>query len=85
MKSSLAILAKKRKLLVHLFMDAITYRVPLPVTKLIALTNTTYPLCPRCNLSLEREYMSFCDRCGQKLNWDLFEHAKVIHPGYKKE
>ena len=85
MKSSLATLAKKRKLLVHLFMDAITYRVPLPVTKVIALTNTTYPLCPRCNLSLEREYMSFCDRCGQKLNWDLFEHAKVIHPGSKKE
>ena len=85
MKSDLATLAKKRRHFVHLFMDAITYRLPLPVTKVMALTNTTYPICPRCNLSLEREYMSFCDRCGQQLNWDLFEHAEVIHPDSKKE
>lgn len=85
MKSNLTISAKKRKYPMRLFMDAVTYRVPLPVTKVIALTNTTYPICPRCELSLEREYMSFCDRCGQKLNWDFFEYAKVIHPDYRRE
>ena len=26
-----------------------------------------------------------CDRCGQKLNWDFFDHAKVISQKYKKE
>lgn len=84
MKSDLTIPAKKRKYPMHLFVDAITYRVPLPITKVIALTNTTYSVCPRCDQSLEREYMSFCDRCGQKLNWDLFEHAKIIYPDYQK-
>lgn len=84
MKSNLAPSVKKHKYPVRLLVDAVTYRVPLPVTKVIAYTNTTYPICPRCALSLEREYMSFCDRCGQKLNWDLFEHAKIICPDYKK-
>ena len=68
----------------HLLMDAVTYRSPLPVEKVIAYANNTYPVCPRCELSLEREYMSFCDRCGQRLNWDLFEHAKIICPDYQK-
>ena len=85
MKSNLSTPAKKRNHSIHLFMEAIAYRVPLAVTKVIALTNTTFPVCPRCNLSLEREYMSFCDRCGQKLNWDFFAHAKVIHPDYHRE
>ena len=85
MKSSLIPPAEKRKHSIRLFMNAVTYRAPLPVTKVIAFTNTTYPICPRCNLSLEREYMFFCDRCGQKLNWDFFEHAKVIHPGSQTE
>ena len=85
MISDLATSAKKHKYTIRLFMDAVSYRVPLPITKVIAFTGTTYPICPRCNLSLEREYMSFCDRCGQKLNWDLLEHAKVIYPEHQKK
>lgn len=85
MNSTPTIPVKKRKHYMYLFVDAVTYRIPLPVTKVIAYTSATYPICPRCTLSLDREYMSFCDRCGQKLNWDLFEHAKVIYPGSKKE
>ena len=26
----------------------------------------------------EREYMNYCDRCGQRLGWELFDSAKVI-------
>ena len=85
MKSNMETPATRAKPSMRLFMDAVTYRVPFPITKVIACANTTYPICPRCAVSLEREYMSFCDRCGQKLNWDMFEHAKVIHPVYKKE
>lgn len=85
MKNHLVPLAKKRKDSIRPFAEAVTYRVPLPVTKAIACANDTFPVCPRCDLSLEREYMSFCDRCGQKLNWDFFDHAKVIRPNYKKE
>lgn len=84
MKKDMIPLGKEHKHSMRSFVEAITYRVPLPVTKVIAHTNDTYPICPRCDLSLEREYMPFCDRCGQKLNWDLFNHAKVIYPDYKK-
>lgn len=31
-----------------------------------------YPVCPRCNITMEREYQLFCDRCGQKLDWSAF-------------
>lgn len=38
----------------------------------------TYPVCPRCRTTLEREYQRFCDRCGQKLNWRGYRGASVI-------
>ena len=85
MNSDLPALAPKSKHSIRIFADAVSYRIPLPVTRVIAYSNTTYPVCPRCAVSLNREYMYFCDRCGQKLNWDLFEHSKIIHPVYKKE
>ena len=83
MNSDLPTRAAKPKHSIRIFADAVSYRIPLPVTKVIAYSKTSYPICPRCSQSLEREYIAFCDRCGQKLNWDLFEHAKVIHPVYK--
>lgn len=85
MKNNLETPAKKHKYPIRVIMEAVTYRVPLPVTKVIAYTSSTYPVCPRCALSLEREYMAFCDRCGQRLNWDFFEYAKIYRPGSKKE
>ena len=85
MKNNLVTPAANPRHSIRLFTDAVSYRVPLPVTKVIAYANTTYPVCPRCAVSLDREYMSFCDRCGQKLNWDLFEHAMVIYPNFQKE
>lgn len=60
------------------FVSAITYRVSLPVRKVVLYPIDGYccPICPRCEQSIEREYMSFCDRCGQKLNWDHFSEAR---------
>ena len=85
MNSDLPTLATKPKHSIRIFADAVSYRIPLPVTKVIAYSITTYPVCPRCAVSLEREYMAFCDRCGQRLNWNFFEHAKVIYPNVLKE
>lgn len=85
MNSDLPALAPNSKHSIRIFADAVSYRIPLPVTKVIAYSKTTYPICPRCAISLEREYMSFCDRCGQKLNWNFLEHAKVIYPKYRKD
>ncbi len=39
---------------------------------------TSFPVCPRCRCSIERDYQSYCDSCGQKLNWDFFVHATPI-------
>ena len=61
------------------FFLAVTYRIPLAVTKVLRLpSGTCYPICPRCNGSLDREYMHFCDRCGQRLGWDMIEFADIV-------
>lgn len=58
----------------------LSYRLPLPVKEILLLGNRdTFPICPSCNITLEREYQSFCDRCGQRLNWDSFENADVVY------
>ena len=61
----------------------LSYRIAMPVTSILKLPLcgdgfTTFPICPRCNSTMEWEYQAFCDRCGQKLDWADFRHAKVI-------
>lgn len=41
---------------------------------------TGFPVCPRCNTSLDREFQAFCDRCGQMLNWRDYRNARLIYP-----
>lgn len=81
MKSNQKVSESKRPYMLHIFGQAMTFRIPLLVTKVIVYSDhTAYPLCPRCTIGLEREYMNFCDRCGQKLSWKLFAYAKIIRP-----
>ena len=42
---------------------------PLPVLRTKQLGGCEFPVCPGCGCTLEREYQSYCDRCGCKLNW----------------
>ena len=57
----------------------ISYRLPLAVQEVLVFSNgASYPVCPKCCLTLEREYMNFCDRCGQKLDWKEFENAVEV-------
>lgn len=54
------------------------YRAPLEVTHAIRLRNGyLFPVCPRCKLSLDREYQNYCDRCGQCLGWRNFGKAII--------
>ena len=39
---------------------------------------STYPLCPRCDLLMEREYQRYCDHGGQALSRKGFSRAIVI-------
>ena len=62
--------------------DAVGYRTPMEVTQVLELPGRSYyPICPRCKCTIEREYMRFCDRCGQKLGWKNFDDAIVVYPG----
>lgn len=66
-------------------LTALQYRLPLPVQEVLQLTNgTRYPICPRCELTIEREYMCYCDRCGQHLSWSQFENANVVFAPRRK-
>ncbi len=61
--------------------DAISYRLPMTVTELIIRWNRdSHFLCPRCGITLEREFTAYCDRCGQCLNWKQYKRAKQIFP-----
>ena len=38
----------------------------------------SYPVCPRCDSTLDREYQKFCDRCGQYLDWSAYATDEVL-------
>ena len=63
--------------------DELAYRRPMSVNEFLIYSNdNAYPICPKCGSSMERDYQSFCDRCGQKLDWNDFgnAHANYIYP-----
>lgn len=53
------------------------YRIPMQVTHLRKFCNTSYYVCPRCNITMEREFMAYCDQCGQCLGWKHYRNAVV--------
>ncbi len=62
------------------------YRTELPVKEVVVFPNgDAYYVCPNCHITVEREFMSYCDRCGQHLGWKGYKKAKVIYPGNRKE
>ncbi|MBO5009055.1 MAG: hypothetical protein J6D26_09485 [Clostridia bacterium] len=64
----------------ELFKDAISYRLPKKVTRIyVRINGDSYPICPKCYLTLEREYMSYCNCCGQKLGWSDFDNAELVY------
>jgi len=61
--------------------QALEFRCSAPVTEILRLENKEdYPICPRCHISLEREYLRFCYHCGQKLGWKKFKKANIVYP-----
>lgn len=59
--------------------EKLMYREPMTVTEILVYKNiNAYPVCPRCKISFETEYQSFCDRCGQMLSWKGFSKAKIV-------
>lgn len=57
----------------------LAYRIPSLVRTIrLFASGDIYAVCPKCGISLTREYMAFCDVCGQKLNWSGFDNAEII-------
>jgi hypothetical protein len=63
-----------------ILVTAVSYRIAMPVTKIVQYGSGgyAYPVCPRCRQSMDREYMSYCDRCGQKLSWEQLDNATIL-------
>lgn len=71
--------AKPRNLCLESKDESLSYRLPMQVTEIFATDDQEhFPVCPRCRISLEREYMNYCDRCGQRLDWFGFPSSAVI-------
>lgn len=50
--------------------NGMLYRRPMFVEKYKPLGNFgLFAVCPRCELTIERDYQAYCDRCGQCLKW----------------
>ena len=62
--------------------EQLLYRLPIAVTEIHVFPycsgGPSYPVCPRCGATMEREYMAFCSRCGQKLEWRRYSYARVV-------
>lgn len=58
--------------------DAESYRTPMLVCEMVVHQEYSFAICPRCKVSLEREYQYYCDRCGQALKWSKYRYAKVV-------
>lgn len=50
-----------------------SYRTPMQVT-LVSLhpIDGTFPVCPRCKTTFEREFQAYCAYCGQCLGWETY-------------
>lgn len=67
--------------LLQRLLEIIDYRTTKPVRELVVfcsfLSETGYYVCPRCHCLLNREFVRFCDRCGQRLDWRFYLHVKI--------
>ena len=63
-----------------LFQLVITYRTPMMVKDALVFRrwpeDDIYYRCPRCQKLLNREFMAYCDSCGQCLDWSDYKKAK---------
>ena len=60
----------------------LSFRMPMPVREVRVYPSVSgrpaFPVCPQCGQVLEREYMLYCNNCGQCLSWTLFKKAVVV-------
>lgn len=72
-------------LFLQIFFTLAQFRIPMKVNEIMVFPTTSFYVCPRCKVTLDREFVSFCDRCGQMLDWSDYLHAKIIYPSSHNE
>ena len=70
--------------------ETVAYRTPMRVKAVRAFYTlygglTTYPVCPRCRKTMEREYQAYCENCGQALGWKDFHKGVILLPDRRRE
>ena len=62
------------------FQLLLSYRMPMMVKDMLIFRrypeNDIYYRCPRCQKLLDREFMAYCDCCGQCLDWSEYRKAR---------
>ena len=71
------------------FQLMLSYRIPMKVKDVKVFPrfpekDDIYYRCPRCQKLLDREFMAYCDCCGQCLDWHDYRNAKRIRFKAKK-
>ncbi len=71
--------------LYNLLLLSAGFRLAKPVVEVMSFPtsfggHTCYFICPSCHVTLDREFMAYCDRCGQRLDWEGHRSAKVVFP-----
>ncbi len=73
---------KTPNLLLGVNLDELSFRIPMPVTEIhifpLMSGKPSFPICPQCGRTLEREYMAYCGSCGQCLSWKNFKNAFIV-------
>jgi ferredoxin len=60
-------------------LQRISYRKPMVVHSGVIYKNKSfYAKCPKCNQTIEREFQSYCDGCGQCLDWCKFDNINIF-------
>ena len=68
----------------NLLMILSSYRLQMSIAEVMIFPNgNAYYVCPRCHITMEREFMSFCNRCGQHLGWKGYKKARKIYLGQR--
>lgn len=79
--------ADRFRCFIHAVYDIIiapSYRIPKTVKKIYVYPdNCFFGVCPRCNNSIDREYQTFCNCCGQRLDWSKLDEAEEQWIGRK--
>lgn len=73
---------RKNTTIIHL--EAISYRVPMPITQVVKSYDGFFDsLCPRCRGILPYEYIRYCPLCGQRLCWMFLDVAEELDSAYR--